>query len=298
MTPKELEARRKYHREWQRNWKLKMDKEELDLRKEQKCEYDKKYRKENEEKVKANKKEYYEENKEEILKKGKQWVQDNREHAREYRKKWYWDNKEEVLKENSEYYKEHRERYLELDRIRRKNLMDKLYDILGKKCLVCGTENPDFLTIDHINGGGRKEREEKGGAMGILLYLESKGWPEDYIKENYQILCWNHNCGRRREYLDKPLKDLNYQQIKAVNSWKEALDFFGPCEICGETDLKFLTIDHIKGNGTQERINGGKFGVGLIKQFRNLGWPESLKEDYRFLCYNHNCSRGKRCSTH
>lgn len=57
-------------------------------------------------------------------------------------------------------------------------------------CTCCGESHIEFLTIDHINGGGRKHRiEEKINS--IYQYLKNKNYPE-----GYQILCFNCNCSK------------------------------------------------------------------------------------------------------
>jgi hypothetical protein len=290
MSPEELEIQRKYFREWTRNKKLKMTEGELIEAREKKCEYDKQYREENKIKIKKDKKEYYEENKEVIVEKKKVWVQENREKVRETRKKNYWKDQEGNIKKTKEYGEKNKEKISEHRKQRSKEVKICALNVLGGcKCEVCGESILDNLTIDHIDNTGRVDKKEGyyGGAMYMAIFKGT--YPKDRLS-NLRVLCYNHNCARRREYLDLPPERLNSQQKKAVGFWKEAFNFFGSCEICGETDLKFLTIDHKNGNGTKERLNGGKFGVGLIKEFQKQGWPESLKESYRFLCYNHNCS--------
>ncbi len=65
----------------------------------------------------------------------------------------------------------------------------------GGECEICGETYPEFLTIDHINGGGRKEKVRLGGTWALYRKLRSLGYPKD----NYRLLCWNCNCSRLRE---------------------------------------------------------------------------------------------------
>lgn len=62
----------------------------------------------------------------------------------------------------------------------------------GGKCECCGEDEPLFLTVDHINGGGKKHRQEIGGG-GFYLHrwLIKNNFPE-----GFRILCFNCNCGR------------------------------------------------------------------------------------------------------
>ncbi len=62
----------------------------------------------------------------------------------------------------------------------------------GGECACCGEEEPSFLAIDHINGGGNKHREEidpgraRGGSW-FYAWLEKNGYPD-----GFRVLC--HNC--------------------------------------------------------------------------------------------------------
>jgi len=60
------------------------------------------------------------------------------------------------------------------------------------KCVCCGESEYLFLSLDHINGGGSKERRhlKSNGytsSTDIFLLLKRKGWPN-----GFQVLC--HNC--------------------------------------------------------------------------------------------------------
>lgn len=59
-------------------------------------------------------------------------------------------------------------------------------------CEGCTVTAEEFLTIDHINGDGRKHREEIGGAGQKLYYWLIRN---DY-PEGFRVLCYNCNCSR------------------------------------------------------------------------------------------------------
>ena len=61
----------------------------------------------------------------------------------------------------------------------------------------------------------------------------------------------------------------------------------GKCACCGLDDWRFLTIDHIFGDGAEERK---QFGVKIYARLERLGFP---KGRHRVLCYSCNCCRGK-----
>lgn len=66
------------------------------------------------------------------------------------------------------------------------------YYSFGKMCCACcGESTLQFLTIDHIDGGGTKGREYTGGGSGLHHWLKRNNYPI-----GLQVLCFNCNCGR------------------------------------------------------------------------------------------------------
>lgn len=60
------------------------------------------------------------------------------------------------------------------------------------------------------------------------------------------------------------------------------------CKWCGETDIVCLSIDHIKGGGTQHRKALGKVGTGLYQWFLAMKYPKGFQVLYM------NCQFRKR----
>jgi hypothetical protein len=81
-------------------------------------------------------------------------------------------------------YGEHYKKY-------HQNLKLSVLEAYGSKCECCQEKEPMFLTIDHINGGGNKHREEVGGGFRMYRWLKKNSFPT-----GYRILCYNCNCGR------------------------------------------------------------------------------------------------------
>lgn len=68
-----------------------------------------------------------------------------------------------------------------------KKQREDIFSILGEVCCICGFNDKRALAIDHINGGGTKERKIGGGYYSLIL---------NKLKNNskdYQILCFNCN---------------------------------------------------------------------------------------------------------
>ena len=57
------------------------------------------------------------------------------------------------------------------------------------------------------------------------------------------------------------------------------------CSCCGESEVKFLTIDHVNNDGAKHR----KEIVGNLTQWL---LKNGLPEGFQILCYNCNCAKG------
>ncbi len=74
----------------------------------------------------------------------------------------------------------------------------------GMKCACCGEETYEFLSIDHINGGGHQHKMKIGNHL--YRWLKKNNYPP-----GFQTLCHNCNaakgfygqCPHERERLSK-----------------------------------------------------------------------------------------------
>ena len=214
----------------------------------------------------------------------------------DYNKEYYKENREELLEQTKEYINRNKDIVSER---RSKHLQDlkirSLTAIGGCKCAICGNNNIEQLTIDHIDCSGHEDKKRGLQTHRLHRAIVKGKLSEDHIK-NLRCLCFNHNCSRTRGYLDLEWKDQTPNQRHQAKLWREAFVFFGPCH-CGESELKFLTISHIHNDGAERRRKGEGSAKELLVSFRKLGWPESLKENYCIECFNHNCSRGNKDAT-
>lgn len=53
------------------------------------------------------------------------------------------------------------------------------------KCAICGETTLEFLAIDHVDGGGSRDRKENGN---LYLRLRRESYPA-----GFRVLCHNHN---------------------------------------------------------------------------------------------------------
>lgn len=88
---------------------------------------------------------------------------------------------------NKEYTRAHTVRCKEY----RRKLKMRILEAYGCVCVCCGETMSEFLTPDHINGGGSAHLRRRG-VQGIYLDIIREGFPRD----KYQILCMNCNWGK------------------------------------------------------------------------------------------------------
>jgi hypothetical protein len=177
---KDPEKKRAYQLEYQRKWREK-NREKLN---EKHREYDRanraKYRE-----VRAN---YRATHKEE----SKVYQEKNKEKIKRNHAEYYQKNREVVIKRTSKYHQEHKE---ERQKWYAKYYQKIRLEVLAKvdpamKCAKCGCDDTRFLEVNHIRGGGAKERNsykkdghDFGNNMILLIHNGKRGI------EDLNLLC-------------------------------------------------------------------------------------------------------------
>jgi hypothetical protein len=140
--------------------------------------------------------EYYERTREKALARQKAYSESHKKERKEY----VAANRELVYKVNREWRERNREQWLKISRKKnlayRTGLKDEFIAAYGSRCACCGEDYREFLTVDHIGGGGATERRTLGWrGLGAAFYLHLKklGWPKD----RYRLLCMNCNFATR-----------------------------------------------------------------------------------------------------
>ena len=85
-----------------------------------------------------------------------------------------------------------RDRNRELARLSWAKLRQEILAAYGGKCVCCGESTPEFLSVDHIAGGGWAERKAKGPNR-VYRDIRRDGFPPIY-----QLLC--HNCNQAKGF--------------------------------------------------------------------------------------------------
>lgn len=116
---------------------------------------------------------------------------------------------------------------------------------------------------------------------------EVKFWKHSIAKDGLQWKCSKCLQIGIRDWYKKNIKKRRAKGVEYRLKWRQEMinAYGGKCDCCGETEPKFLTIDHINGGGKKDREQNGN----TILKLKRLGWPQ---DGYRLLCFNCNCSRG------
>ncbi|KKL61610.1 hypothetical protein LCGC14_2193580 [marine sediment metagenome] len=118
-------------------------------------------------------------------------IEDERRYHREWARKHYVpvaDLSSDAHQARLEAHRHYKKRNLEARRKYYRKLRQDVLTAYGRICVCCGELHEEFLTMDHINGGGRKERKKYSGG-GFYASLRSRGFPKD----DYRLLCMNCN---------------------------------------------------------------------------------------------------------
>jgi hypothetical protein len=127
----------------------------------------------------------------------KRWREKNKVRTKEYDRRYRAENANRIRRRRKAYYLRNRERMAAYDRSYSKNRRSarrqKTIALLGGKCIRCGFDDWRALQVDHINGGGTRER---------LSTNSMDKYYRDILEAppgKYQLLCANCNQIKRYE---------------------------------------------------------------------------------------------------
>lgn len=120
--------------------------------------------------------------------------------------------------------------------------------------------------------------------------LSDGNWPA-YLKKtrrkNYLCRACKNTRSKARYVEHKP-RILAWNKAAKERLKKEVILEYGDCcACCGESDPRFLTVDHVNNDGKQDReqIGGGN---SLYAWLRKNGFP---KDRFQLLCWNCNLAK-------
>jgi len=121
------------------------------------------------------------------------WRKENKDRFKARRDRYNTSHKELINNYAKKYRKKYPSRYKNYSEKYRRKIKFKVlshYSNGTPKCACCNEVEIDFLSIDHIYGGGTKHRREIN--MNVFHWLIRNNYPE-----GYQVLCFNCNLGKR-----------------------------------------------------------------------------------------------------
>lgn len=174
-------------------------------------------------------------------------------------------------------------------------------------CVICGTPfmrnstnalycSNECRKATPVGLCPRCKRQPRSEIKGIKLcdacHEKRIEWWNNRSESSREIALQNVRAWRERnpDYYKGPQGANGRSNFKVK---MEIFDHYGPaCACCGETNLYFLTIDHIDGKGNDHRreIFGSQTaGPRFYRWLKNNGLPSG----YRVLCYNCNIASAK-----
>jgi hypothetical protein len=121
----------------------------------------------------------------------------NKEKMKKYHSEYYLENKDWLNEKSRKYNQEHKEQLHENSVRYRYNLRIKVIERFGSVCAKCGFNDWRALEVDHIHGGGTKER--KAMPSQLVYYRMLLNLSDKELKGNYQLLCANCNVIKKCE---------------------------------------------------------------------------------------------------
>lgn len=124
------------------------------------------------------------------------------EAAKAASQRYYTSHRQEISDRNKKHYRENLEvmrkqgrdtarRHPETQLKRNRKIRLRAIAILGDKCVRCGFSDERALQVDHVDGGGNKERRRIGTTRVYYLVLKDSS--------PYQLLCANCNWIKKVE---------------------------------------------------------------------------------------------------
>ena len=208
-----------------------------------------------------------------------------KERMRVYHKEYY--QRPEVKKHKREYMREYQPQYMQ-------HLRKQFFEMYGGSCMCCGEKDVRFLTLDHVNGNGAVHRRRLS-QIGVLREALS-----NLNTEEYQILCYNCNLGKAiNDGVCPHHKDSASTNPSIIHSHSKGtrqrrnlrtrlFKVYGSvCACCGESEERFLTLDH--------KLNDGNHAREESKQIKIMreAISEADPRKYQVLCFNCNCARSQ-----
>src|SRR5678815_1922494 len=114
-------------------------------------------------------------------------------------------NREQINKRSRAWEKAHPEVRRRKCRRSRQRRRAQILNMYGSACVLCGLTDPEVLDLDHVCGGGSRERANGMRTQGIYGQVLRGDRPSD----DFRLLCRNCNW---KEYLARKRRETECQQ--------------------------------------------------------------------------------------
>lgn len=116
-----------------------------------------------------------------------------------YTRQYYIENKEQVDKTNKRWYVNNKKRANVFAKKSRENRKVEILEHYGGAyCSICEVGDVEILTLDHVAGGGTKQRRKFKDGHAIYRWIINNNYPG-----GFRVLCRNCNW---KEYLKQVRK--------------------------------------------------------------------------------------------
>ncbi len=175
------------------------------------------------------------------------------------------------------------------------NLKKSALKVYGNQCVKCHLKDWRYLEFDHINNDGKTDRDN--GLVTRRLY---ESLSKNKRRNDIQILCrycnqrktrtiaWDWSARKSRNELRRKSRE---QLIRLVclryYSGKKIPECANP--ECRQTNVRFLQLDHIEGDGKRERK---KYGV--ARKFFTYLILNKFPSNLQVLCSYCNASKNNK----
>lgn len=183
-------------------------------------------------------------------------------------KEYYAEHREEIRRKRIEYYQRTKHLPPKID----KKIKDRLYREKNKQHIKERMSTPYWTAYKRNYQKMYRQRpyvKERHRAA-CLEYIHSDNGKKRIaeFRSNYV------KSGRASERLSKYRKDRRFNIIMLLG---------GGCNSCGCNDIEVLDIDHINGDGKQDRE---LYGSNREALFHYLKYPNEMKSKFQLLCKN------------
>jgi hypothetical protein len=138
----------------------------------------------------------------------------------------------------------------------------------------------------------KKDSEVSAQALEMREWVKTEKGLAYKKRHNEYVKEWRKK--NKKRFHESQKRNYDKMRIEMLTHYSKGTP---KCKCCGETGLVFLSLDHIKGNGSEERRKidpRGKIGGnGFAYWLKKNNWPKG----YQVLCYNCNFAKrqNKKC---